>query len=505
MCPGFLRGGFVSGFTTLDLAILVLYFAGVTGWGVWLGRGQTGARDYFLGGRNLPWPAVLFSVVATETSTLTFLSIPGLAYATDLGFIQLTIGYLLGRIIVAFVLLPAYYRGELGTAYALLETRFGLPTRRFASIIFMVTRALASGVRHFATAIPLAIITGWSYPVSILVVGAVTLLYTYYGGIRSVVWVDALQLLIYLGGAVTALAVLVSVAPEGWQGLLSAAGGAGKLEAVRLGWDLSQPYNIWGGIFGGAFLSMASHGADQYIVQRLLTCRSLRQSQAALIGSGVLIIAQFGLFLVIGLALWHFYGGRTFERTDEIFVTFIVEQLPPGVTGLLIAGLLASAMSSLSSALNSLASSSMYDIYQPLFGGGERQLFRVGRFFTLLWGVVLVGGAMLFRSKGTPVVELGLAIASFTYGGLLGGFLLGILNHRAVQRDAITAIAVGILVLSFFVLSEWYAGALTGLGWQADAVTALGEVAWPWHAVIGTTVTVAVGSLLALRNPPERK
>jgi len=418
--------GFVSGFTTLDLAILVLYFAGVTVWGVWLGRGQTGARDYFLGGRNLPWPAVLFSVVATETSTLTFLSIPGLAYATDLGFLQLTIGYLLGRIVVAFVLLPAYYRGELGTAYALLETRFGLPTRRFASIIFMITRALASGVRHFATAIPLAIITGWSYPVSILVVGA--------------------------------------------------------------------------------FLSMASHGADQYIVQRLLTCRSLRQSQTALIGSGVIVIAQFGLFLVIGLALWHFYGGRAFERTDEIFMTFIVEQLPAGLTGLLIAGLLASAMSSLSSALNSLASSSLYDIYQPLFGGGERELFRVGRLFTLLWGLVLVGGAMLFRTKGTPVVELGLAIASFTYGGLLGGFFLGILNRRAVQRDAITAIAVGILVMSFFVLSEWYARALAGLRWQAgaDAVTALGSIAWPWHAVIGTTITIAVGSLLALRNPRAR-
>lgn len=488
-----------SAFTGLDLLVLVLYMVGVTAWGVWLGRGQTGARDYFLGGRDLPAAAVLFSVVATETSTLTFLSIPGLAYATDLGFIQLTIGYLLGRIVVAFVLLPAYYRGELGTAYALLETRFGLPTRRLASVIFMVTRALASGVRLFATAIPLALITGWSYPVAILAIGALTLVYTYYGGIRSVVWVDALQLVIYMLGAVGALLIILSLTPGGWTSIVESAASVGKLETLRLDWDISEPYNLWAGIIGGAFLSMASHGADQQIVQRLLTCRTLRQSQAALIGSGIMVMAQFALFLVIGLGLWHFYGARSFDRTDEIFATFIIEELPVGLTGVVIAGIFAAAMSSLSSAINSLASASIYDIYQPLFGGSEEKLFRVGRLFTLFWGFALVGGALLFRGQDTPVVELGLAIASFTYGGLLGGFFLGILNRRAEQRDAISGIIAGILIMSVIVLSQWYASMLMTIGWMGPAawVESLGRIAWPWHVVIGSLVTITVGSLLA--------
>ncbi|MGI9182053.1 MAG: sodium:solute symporter [Longimicrobiaceae bacterium] len=490
-------------FTTLDFLVLGFYIAGVTAWGIWLGRGQTGARDYFLGGRDLPWGAVLFSVVATETSTLTFLSIPGVAYATNLSFLQLTLGYLLGRIVVAFVLLPAYYRGELGTAYALLETRFGLATRRFASGIFMFTRALADGVRLFATAIPLALITGWSYTLSIGVIGALTLLYTFYGGIRAVVWVDAAQMVVYIGGAIGALFVLLAALPGGWSGLMAAAGEAGKLEMLRLNLDLTQPYTLWAGLLGGAFLSMASHGTDQLIVQRLLTCRELRQSQMALIGSGLMVIAQFALFLVIGLGLWSFYAAREFARTDEIFATFIIEQLPPGLTGLVIAAIFAAAMSSLSSSLNSLASASTYDIYAPLRRAGEAELLRVGRLMTLVWGVVLVGGALLFRSRETPVVELGLAIASFTYGGLLGGFFLGILNRRAVQRDAIAAIAIGIVVMSLVVFGRWYSTLFVWMGIDglAELTGRLATIAWPWHVVIGTTVTFVAGSLLSLTHP----
>jgi solute:Na+ symporter, SSS family len=492
-------------FTPLDFAVLAVYVLGVTAWGVWLGRGQTGARDYFLGGRELPWPAVLFSVVATETSTLTFLSIPGIAYATNLGFLQLTIGYLLGRVVVAFVLLPAYYRGELGTAYALLEARFGLATRRFASGIFMFTRALADGVRLFATAIPLALITGWSYPMSILAIGVLTLVYTFYGGIRAVVWVDAAQMVVYMGGAVGALWVLSAALPGGMAEVFAAAGEAGKLELLRFDLDLSQPYTIWAGVLGGAFLSMASHGTDQLIVQRLLTCRELRQSQWALIGSGVVVMAQFALFLIIGLGLWRFYAAREFARTDEIFATFIIEQLPAGVTGLVIAAIFAAAMSSLSSSLNSLASATTYDFYAPLRGAGDAALFRMGRLFTLAWGAVLVGGALLFRSRDTPVVELGLAIASFTYGGLLGGFLLGVINRRANQRDAMLAIGTGMLVMSLIVFARWYTTlfAWIGLGGVADALTAVGAIAWPWHVVLGTLITFTVGSLLSLTHAPR--
>lgn len=496
-----------GGFTSLDVLVLLAYIVGVTGWGIWLGRGQTGAQDYFLGDRDLPWGAVLFSVVATETSTLTFLSIPGLAYATDLSFLQITLGYLIGRVVVAFVFLPAYYRGNLATAYALLQDRFGLATRRYTAGIFMLTRALADGVRLFATAIPLALITGWSYPTSILVMGVLTLLYTYHGGIRSVVWVDALQMVVYLGGAAGALGVLIASTPGGWDGIIAAAGPAGKLELFRAGWSLDDAYTLPAGLLGGAFLSMASHGTDQLIVQRLLTCRDLRRSQWALIGSGVMVIAQFALFLVIGLGLWSFYGGRDFARTDEIFARFIIEQLPPGVTGLVIAAIFAAAMSSLSSSLNSLASSSTYDFYAPLRGATERDLFRVGRLFTLMWAVVLIGGALLFRSRDTPVVELGLAIASFTYGGLLGGFFLGTLNPRAMQRDAVGAISTGLLVMSTIVFGKWYAAALSALGLDAAAgwANGLATVAWPWHVVIGTIVTFLVGSLLSLTHAPPRR
>jgi Na+/proline symporter len=337
------------------------------------------------------------------------------------------------------------------------------------------------------------------------VIGVLTLVYTYYGGIRSVVLVDALQMLVYLGGAAGALVVLAGLIPGGLPGVFSAAREAGKLDMFRLTFDLSQPYTIWAGILGGGFLSMASHGTDQLIVQRLLTCRDLRRSQWALIGSGVVVMAQFALFLVIGLALWQFYAGREFARTDEIFVTFIIEQLPPGVTGIVIASIFAAAMSTLSSSLNSLASATTYDFYAPLRGADEAALFRMGRVFTLVWGLILVGGALMFRSRDTPVVELGLAIQSFTYGGLLGGFFLGVLNRRARERDAVAAIATGILVMSTVVFARWYAAAATwaGLDGVAGVLTALGALAWPWHVVLGTAITFAVGSLLALRGHDE--
>jgi solute:Na+ symporter, SSS family len=501
------------GFTTLDLVVVVVYIGAVTLAGTWIGRGQTGAQDYFLGGRDVPWGAVLFSVVATETSTLTFLSIPGLAYATNLNFLQITVGYLIGRTLIAFVLLPAYFRGRLSTAYALLQQRFGLATRRAASSIFMVTRALADGVRLFATAIPLALITGWSYPFSILVIGVLTLIYTYFGGIRAVIWMDTVQLFVYVGGALGALYVLLARFPGGWEAISAAAAEAGKLELLRLEWDWTQPYTLWAGLIGGAFLSMASHGADQLIVQRLLTCKDLRRGQMALIGSGLVVIVQFALFLVIGLGLWAFYGAREFGRTDEIFATFIIEELPPGVTGLVIAAIFAAAMSSLSSSVNSLASATTYDLYAPMRPRTEAQLFRAGHVFTIFWGAILVGGALLFRARDTPVVELGLAIASFTYGGLLGSFFLGILNRRARQRDALVGLAVGLLTMSVVVFGRWYAPALAGMGLEAAAevVAALGRIAFPWHVVMGTAITFGAGSLMSLLpgrgggdpHPPE--
>lgn len=479
----------MTAFTGLDLVVLLAYLGGVTVWGAWLGRNQKGGTDYFLGSRSLPWLAVMLSVVATETSTLTFLSVPGVAYTGSLVFLQLTLGYLAGRILVSLVLLPAYYRGSLTTAYQLLELRFGLGMRRFTSGIFMVTRLLADSVRLFATAIPLALITGWPYPASIAVIGVLTLIYTYAGGIKAVVWVDALQMGIYLLGAVATIIAIQFLVPGGWSEALAASAEAGKLRAIDLSFDLSTTYTLWAGVFGGAVFTMASHGTDQLIVQRLLTCRDLPSSQKALIGSGVVVIVQFLLFLVVGLGLWAFYEGRPFESSDEIFALFIVEQLPPGITGLLIAGVFAAAMSSLSSSINSLASAAAYDYWAPMVGArdDEARLLRAGRAFSLLWAVLLIVGATLFipLSRETAAVEVALGIASLVYGGLLGAFALGVLTRRPGQAAAIIGVASGVGVVTLL----------------------RDQMAWPWYALVGASITFTVGSLVgrvAPRSEPAR-
>ncbi len=467
----------------LDLAVIVLYLAIVSAWGAWLGRGQVGGRDYFLGRRSLPWGAVMLSVVATETSTLTFLSIPGVAYLGGLGFLQLTFGYLLGRIAVAALLLPAYHRGELATAYQLLESRFGLGARRFTSAIFMATRLLADSVRLFATAIPLALVTGWPYPVSIVVIGLLTVFYTYVGGIKAVIWVDAVQMGLYLIGALAAVVALQLLVPGGWTAILSTASDAGKLALFDFSLDAGRPYTFLAGLLGGGFLSMASHGTDQLIVQRLLTCKDLRAGQRALVVSGFAVMLQFALFLAIGLGLWAAFEGQPFDRADEIFARFIVEALPPGLTGLLVAGIFAAAMSSLSSSINSLASASAYDFWAPARGvaADDAGTLRIGRAFTLLWSALLVGGALVFipLSRGTTAVEVALGIASLVYGGLLGAFALALFTPAARAGDAIAAIAVGISA----VVAIW--------------AFARAAVAWPWYVFIGTFVTFGVGSLSA--------
>ncbi len=473
----------MGSFTSLDFAVLVIYLLGVTAWGAWLGRNQRGGSDYFLGGRDLPWGAVLLSVVATETSTLTFLSIPGVAYLGNLGFLQLTFGYVIGRIAIAIVLLPAYYRGELNTAYALLETRFGTGSRRFTSGVFMVTRLLADSVRLFATAIPLALITGWPYPLSIGVIGVLTLVYTYFGGIKAVVWVDALQMGLYLIGAASALVVLHLLVPGGWGSILETASAADKLVWLDLSLDLSLPYTLWAGVIGGGFLAMASHGTDQLIVQRLLTCRDLRASQKALVGSGVLVMVQFAVFLMVGIGLWAFYEGTEFAIADEIFASFMIEEMPVGLTGLLIAGVFAAAMSSLSSSINSLASASAYDFWAPLSKaeGDEFRVLRAGRVFTLIWAFLLVGVAIAYipMSEDATAVEVALTIASLVYGGLLGAFVLGVADKRANQRGVIIGMITGI-------------GAMTTI-W----IVAAASVGFPWFVPIGALVTILTGAAVS--------
>lgn len=506
--------------STWDYAVIAIYLVGVAAFGIRAGGKQASTRDYFLGDRNLPWWAVCFSVVATETSTLTVISVPGIAYGGMLTFLQLTFGYLLGRVVVSLVLLPRYFQGELVTAYAYLGQRFGDGMRQAASVTFLITRLLADGVRLFATAIPLKLIADaagieTSYFQIILLIGLITIAYTYIGGIKAVVWMDVVQMLLYVGGAAFAILLLAGDLPEGWWSRAVEAGkttvfnweGVGSLDA----W-LTQPYFFLTAVIGGAFLSMASHGTDQLIVQRLLTCRTLQDGQKALIGSGVVIFVQFALFLAVGLLLWAYYDAQSpaalgLSRTDEIFPKYIIEQMPAGVAGLLLAGILAAAMSTLSSSLNSLASSSMMDLYERLVRKprSEAEGLWLARAFTLGWGLVFIVFANLFESQNNPVVELGLAIAGYTYGGLLGAFLLGLMNRRAQQREAVIAFLVTVISMVLIIFGVWYS---PDAGWQVVfnpskayvAEQGLVRIAWPWYTLIGVGINLAVGSLLALRH-----
>ncbi len=479
------------GFTRLDYAIVLVYLAGVTLAGVILSKKQRTTRDYFLGGKQMAWWSVGFSIVASETSTLTFISVPGLAYQTNLHFLQLVFGYFIGRILVSIMFIPAYYRGDLETAYDFLGRRFGMPLRKFTSTVFILTRVLASGVRLFATAIPVHIITGLDYAASIMVIGVFTVLYTYLGGLKAVVAMDVVQLFIYLSGAAASMALILHHLPGGWSDVVgfATAGGANKFEILNPSWGdgipgfLSSPYTLLGGLLGGTFLTMASHGTDQLLVQRLLGCRSRRESQQALMLDASMIVLQFAFFLVLGLCLFAYYGGAPLAQlglrsSDEVFPKFIVESLPTGLAGLVIAGVLASAMGTLSSSISSLASSTYLDLIRLSARGRtltSRSELRWSRVLTLVWGIVLVGGAMLFTDTRNPVVELGLKIASFTYGGLLGTFFLGLLFRNTGERDAFVGLVAGLLAMG--------------------TVLEFTRIDFTWHTLIGCLVTVIAGNL----------
>lgn len=475
----------------IDYVIIAAYLIGIAAFGIISGGKQKSVKDYFLGSKVVPWWAVCFAIVAAETSTLTFISIPGLAYISNLNFLQVTIGYLLGRIVVAYVFLPAYSKGELKTAYSFLENRFGGKTRSFASVIFLFTRTAADGVRLFATAIPLKLMLNIDYPLAILIIAVVTLVYTYTGGVKGVIWVDVIQMFIYLGGAITAAIFLSNLIPGGWDSITAAASADNKFSIINLGFGnglsgfFSDPYTLIGGLLGGAFLSMASHGTDQLIVQRLLTTKTLKDSQKAIIGSGIIVIIQFAIFLVVGVMLYAYYG-KLDMKSDEIFPLFIIEVLPPGVTGIIIAGLFAAAMSTLAGSMSSLSSSTMMDLYIPFKGKieDENKQLKVSRMFTIMWAGLLVLSAVFFMESPQAVVELALSIASFTYGGLLGTFLLGIFIKKAKQEDALAGFVAGIFIMI--------------------TVISLKLVAWTWFTLVGVAATLLIGWLLTILSDRER-
>lgn len=457
----------------VDLALILIYLIGITWFGARFRHGQKSLKDYFLGGRAAPWWAICLSIVSAETSTLTIVGTPALSYAGNLGFLQIVFGYLLARVVISIVFLPQYFKGELFTAYELMRRRFGERTRKVTASIFLVTRTLAEGVRVFAIAIVISVILGTGEIVSIVLIVCLTLFYTFEGGMTAVIWTDVIQMSLYVLGAALSFFVILQKIPGGWQHVASVAGPAGKFNIFDFHFAFTtayfaQPYTFWAGILGGCFLTTASHGTDQLMVQRLLSARSEKDSRTALLSSWLVIFFQFGLFLLIGVALFVYYGDSHMAapaQGDRIYPEFIWRNLPVGVAGLVVAAILAAAMANLSAALNSLASTTVVDFYRSRAGASRQterdpHYLKVARFATVVWGAVLVGIGILARHWGS-VLESGLSIASFTLGLLLGVFLLGVLTRRVRENAAIAGVIVGaaaIVYVRFFttIAFTWY-------------------------------------------------
>lgn len=471
-----------------DLAVVLVYLIGITWFGARFRHAQRTLKDYFLGGRNAPWWAISLSIVSAETSTLTIIGTPTLAFAGNLGFLQVVFGYLLARIVISALFLPHYFRGEMYTAYELIERRFGPRLRKLTAGTFLVIRALAEGVRVFAISIVISIVLGTGEIASIVVILCLTLFYTFEGGMTAVIWTDVVQMCLYVFGAVVSFFVILQNIPGGWESVLALAVPAGKFQIF----DFSLPagpefftrtYTFWAGLIGGCFLTTASHGTEQLMVQRLLAARSQAQSRAALLASWVVIFLLFSLFLVIGVILYVFYSQSHLappQPPDRLYPAFIWQYLPPGLAGLVVAAILAAAMSNLSAALNALASTTIMDFYQPLKrrrGGvadSDARSVRLARAATLVWGVILFGVGSLARQWGS-VLEAGLSIASVAYGGLLGVFLLGILTRGVGERAAMAGMMAGFAVMIY--------------------VKFFTPIAWTWYVVIGTCATFLVGRL----------
>ncbi len=483
----------------IDTVILLAYLVAVVALGIRMGRGQHNMADYLLGGRNIPWWGVLLSIVATETSTVTFLSIPGIAYNPDDGnllFLQLAMGYIVGRLIVVFLFVPAYFRGQLFTAYEVLQRRFGQATRQTASLLFLVTRSVADGLRLWLAAYVLQGVLGLGPTVSILVLGCVTILYTLLGGMRSVVWNDCLQFAVYIVAAVLAGGVILHNLPDGWTQYVQFGREHGKFQMFDFRFDLSRPFTFWSGLVGGAFLTMATHGTDQMMVQRYLAAGKLSRAQAALALSGLVVFAQFALFLLLGVGLACFYSVHAseahFNKSDEVFAAFIMNHIPRGIAGITLAGVLASAMGTLSGSLNASATAIINDFYIPF---RRREMSPANSVFlsralTLVFGLVLMGVAMTGRFFAVSVVNQVLRIASFTSGPVLGIFFLGVFTRKVSQRAALAGLLGGIGAVSAVTVLNYLAASNMAIYWT--------PIAWPWFALIGSSSTFAFGMIATL-------
>ncbi|MCP5515695.1 MAG: sodium/solute symporter [Verrucomicrobiales bacterium] len=483
----------------VDWGVIVLYLAGIIAFGVWLGRGQKDTRDYFLGSSRLPWWSVGMAIVATETSALTFIGVPAVAFGGNLGFIQVIVGYVIARVVLAIVMVPHYFRGDIYSPYQLFEGAFGPAARRTAAGFFLIAGTLAAGVRVYVTCIPVQLIFGlqesqifWA----ILLFVGLSLIYTYVGGVKAVVWTDAIQFCLFVAGGLFTLWFITRELGTGWSAALATAGDAGKLDWFNSRFTLSAPFNIWMGILGGTFQVLSSHGADQLIVQRVLACGNVREGRKALILSAVIILPLMLMFLFVGVMLWVYYQANPefpiavpearpgVGKNDYVFPIFIITAMPPVLRGLLIVAILSAAMSSVSAALAALASVSTMDFVKPLLRRERTETWylRLSRQSTLIWAVLLILVALLTRQV-TSVLNAAFALNGLTSGPLLGGLILAVVwrHGRALP------VVVGMLT-AFLAMAAIH----TGL-----------NVFWPWYTLIGCTVTLTVAAGLRRLLPAQ--
>lgn len=472
-----MASGAVMALTPVDYIVIGAYLIAITAFGSWFARFQKTTKDYFLTGRSVPWWAICFTIVATETSTLSFIGVPAQAYAGNMTFLQLAAGYVIGRVLVSVLLIPAYFRGELFTSYELLQRRFGGTVKTAAAAVFLLSRSLADGVRLFATALVIAVVTGVPVPWTIVALGVVMIVYTVRGGVSAVIWTDVVQMFVYVAGALLVLAALAVRIPGGWAEILDYGQRAGKFVVVDVDTNPQTVYTLWAGLFGGIALTLATHGTDQFLVQRLLAGRSARQAGVGLVLSGLLVFAQFALFLLLGVMLSLYYRTHptpVLGRADEILPTFVVNTLSGGAAGFIVAAIVAAA---LSPSLNAMAATTVNDFYRPYFNpqADDARLMRVAKRWTVLWGLVQLGVALAAQSMNRSVLDAGLAVLSLTTGPVLGAFLVAVLNRTVTSSVMLSGMVAGLAAVTWC----W----------------ATGSVAWSWYALVGsaTTALVALG------------
>jgi SSS family transporter len=473
----------------VDLAVIAAYLLFITWFGARFKEKQGSLKDYFLGGRGAPWWAIAFSIVSAETSTLTVIGTPALSFGGNFTFLQLILGYLLGRIVISTLFLSQYFRGEMFTAYELMQRRFGKRIRKFTAGIFLVLRALAEGVRVFAVSTVVSIVLGTGELLSIFMIVCLTLFYTFEGGMTAVIWTDVVQMFLYVGGALASFFLMLHMIHGGWPHVLTLGEAAHKFQMFDFRFSFTsefflRKYSFWSGLLGGCFLTTASHGTEQLLVQRLLAARNERESRLALFSSWVVVMFQFTLFLMVGMLLFTFYRDNTMKPPavmDKIYPAFIWSYLPTGLAGLVIAAILAAAMSNLSAALNAMASTTIMDFVKPLWPSfADAKLLKLAKWATIVWGVILFGIGLLARHV-TSVLEAGLSIASILYGALLGVFLLGVLTKKPGEWAAIIGMSAGLLTT--LILQHF--------------------VAYTWFVISGSLVTLTVGYLAGFFFPSE--